>query len=62
MQKTPKYYLQLGQKYGAADAEKEDTCTLECLRQLSDIKTYLRLTEEEIKTLYQKFKINLQEL
>ena len=34
----------------AADADKEDVIS-ECVRQLSDIKTYLKLTEEEIKSI-----------
>ena len=35
---------------GAADADKEDVIT-ECVRQLSDKKTYLKLTEEELKNI-----------
>ena len=33
---------------GAADADKMDVI-LECVRQLTDIKTYLKISEEEIK-------------
>ena len=35
---------------GAADADKEDVIS-ECVRQLSDVKTYLKLTEEETKNI-----------
>ena len=35
---------------GAADADKEDVIS-ECVRQLSDMKTYLKLTEEEVKNI-----------
>ena len=51
MQKTPKPLIMTRtKKHGAADADKEDVI-LECIRQLSDIKTYLKLTEEEIKNI-----------
>ena len=42
---------------GAADADKQGVI-FECVRQLSEIKTYLKLTEEEIKPLLLKSKIN----
>ena len=35
---------------GAADADKIDVIA-ECVRQLSDMKTYLKLTEEEFKNI-----------
>ena len=35
---------------GAADADKKDV-VFECVRQLSDIKTYLKLSEESLKSL-----------
>ena len=34
---------------GAADADKKDV-VFECTRQLSDIETYLKLTQEELKS------------
>ena len=36
---------------GAADADKIDVIS-ECVRQLSDMKTYLKLTEEKLKNIY----------
>ena len=42
---------------GAADAGKQDAVD-ECVRQLSDVKTYFKLTEEELKTSFRKYKLN----
>ena len=38
----------MDKKLGAADVDKEDMI-LECVRQLNDILTYRKLTEEEVK-------------
>ena len=38
---------------GAADADKSDVI-FECIRQLSDVKTYYKLTEPEIKNIISK--------
>ena len=44
---------------GAADADKEDV-VFECVRQLSDIKTNLKLTEEELKTIISEIQNKLK--
>ena len=48
---------------GAADADKSDV-TFECisLRQLSDVKTYYKLTETEIKNVFSEIKNKLRNL
>ena len=42
---------------GAADADKQDTIS-ECVRQLSNMKAYLKLTEEEIKNIITDIQTN----
>ena len=42
---------------GVADADKSDMI-FECIRQLSDVKTYYKLTENEIKILFRKYEIS----
>ena len=44
---------------GATDADKTDM-VIEYARQLIDVKTYLKLTEKELKTI--KFKTNLNNM
>ena len=46
---------------GAADADKSDMI-FECIRQLSDIKTYFKLLETQIKVLFPKYKQNSETL
>ena len=42
---------------GVAGADKE-VVILECVKQLGDVKTYFKISEEELKQFPQRFKIN----
>ena len=44
---------------GAADADKQDVVD-ECVRQLSEQKTYLKITEEKLKYIISEIQINLK--
>ena len=44
---------------GAADADKKDVVD-ECVRQLSDTKTYFELTEEELKNIISEIQTKLK--
>ena len=44
---------------GAADADKKDVVD-ECVRQLSDVKTYFKLTEEELKNIISEIQTKLK--
>ena len=46
---------------GAADAEKSDVI-FECIRQLSDFKTYYKLSETEIKNIISEIQTKLRNL
>ena len=46
---------------GAADADKNDVI-LECTRQLSDVKTYYKLSETEIKNIISEIQTKLRNL
>ena len=46
---------------GAADADKSDMI-FECIRQLSDIKTYFKLLETQIKSIISKIQTKLRNL
>ena len=58
MLKNKKIVNDTDRNVGAADADKKDV-VFECARQLSDIKTYLKLSEESLKSIISKYKINL---
>ena len=46
---------------GAADADKADVI-LECVRELGDIKTYLKISEEEVKRFIKKIQNKLKRI
>ena len=46
---------------GAADADKSDVI-FECTRQLSDVKTYYKLSETEIKNMISEIQTKLRNL
>ena len=46
---------------GAADADKSDVI-FECIRQQSDVKTYYKLTENEIKNIISEIQTKLRNL